>query len=63
MEVPPVSERGHTIEESPLQIDLHARSRAIRLLEHAVSTVALGPVRLKNQLTLLDSIFIPVPVE
>lgn len=37
-------------------------SSATRLLEHAVSTVALGPVRLKKALIRFDSMLDAIPV-
>jgi len=37
-------------------------SSATKLLEHAVSTVALGPERLKKELMRLDSMLCAIPV-
>jgi hypothetical protein len=51
-----------TIEDSPCCIDLQARSKATRLLEHAVSVVMLGPVKLKNVLMRLESRLAAIPV-
>jgi hypothetical protein len=42
-----------TIEISPLLMAWQARSTAMRLLEHAVSTFRLGPLKSKVQLILL----------
>lgn len=56
------SEGGPAIVASPPQIDWQTRSRATKLLEHAVSTLTLGPRRSKNQLTRLASMLVAVPV-
>jgi hypothetical protein len=47
---------------SPVRKPWHAKCSAYKLLEHAVSTVKLGPFRLKNQLSLFESIEETVPV-
>lgn len=52
----------HTIDEFPRRSESHAISKATRLLEHAVSIVILGPVRLKNVLIRLDNIEAAEPV-
>ena len=48
--------------DSPSLKDWHARCKAYRLEEQAVSMVKLGPRRSKNQDTRFDNIALPVPV-
>lgn len=46
---------------SPPRRPWHAKSRAMRLLEHAESRLMLGPVRSKNQLMRFASMLSEVP--